>query len=75
MENGVFGESMTCPKCGNMIRKDLSRWAFRCNNRTCDIVKSINSNTFFAGTKMKAHEILLLLRLWLAKVTVSSESI
>lgn len=30
------------------------------------------SNTFFAGSKLKANEVLFLARLWLAKVTVSA---
>jgi transposase-like protein len=32
----------------------------------------MNSNSFFAGSRLKAHEILLMSRLWLAKVTVTS---
>jgi hypothetical protein len=30
------------------------------------------SNTFFANTRLQAHEILLMARLWLAKVSVCS---
>lgn len=32
----------------------------------------MNNGTFFAGTRLKANEVLMLSRLWLAKVSVSS---
>jgi len=72
LANGIIGGMMECPKCGGAMKLNEVRWVFRCRKETCDVLRSLNSNTFFAGTKLKACEVLLLSRLWLAKVPVSS---
>lgn len=68
----VFYESLECPTCGSLMSRVVNRWAFRCMARTCDIQRSLSSHTFFSGTALRPNQILLLARLWLSKISVSS---
>ena len=72
LDKGVVEHSAICHKGGEEMTMNLTRWAFRCSKRSCRVERSMNAGTFFAGTKLKTNEVLLLLRLWLAKVTFSS---
>jgi transposase-like protein len=72
LDKGIIERSATCNRCGEEMTLNLTRWSFRCNKRSCRVERTMNSGTFFAGTKLKTNEVLLLLRLWLAKVTFSS---
>jgi transposase-like protein len=72
INNGIISDSMPCPSCEGPMKANVVRWKYRCSRRQCEVERSMNSNTFFAGTKLKAHQVLLLSRLWLAKVPVSA---
>jgi hypothetical protein len=68
----IFAESISCPKCVTDLRLDITRWSYRCRKRQCEVELSANNNTFFANTKLKLNEVLLLSKLWLSKVPYSS---
>jgi transposase-like protein len=72
IERGFFRESELCPKCGESMRRDLSRWVFRCGKRSCNAERSLNKGTFLANTRLKANQVLMLGRLWLSNVSVKS---
>lgn len=72
LDKRVFYESFACPKCGREMRRSVERWMFSCWLRRCRIERSISSHTFFAGTRLEFNEVLLLSKLWLDKVSVTS---
>jgi hypothetical protein len=72
LERGFYREAMNCSKCGQPMIRDLKRWVFRCGKRTCNLEKSLNHRTFLSNGKLKAHQMLLLARLWLSKVSISA---
>jgi IS1 family transposase len=72
IEKDIFNETRACERCGSDMKRDLKGWTYRCDKAGCRLKRSINNYTFFAGTKLKANEVLLLARLWVAKVSVKS---
>jgi IS1 family transposase len=72
IEHDVFNAEKPCPKCKSIMIKDVKNWIYRCDKRSCRLKKSMNNYTFFAGTKLKSNEILMLARLWTARVSVTS---
>lgn len=71
LERGFYRETMECPKCAGQMYRDLTRWKFRCGKRACDVERSMNTHTFLSKSRLKAHQMLTLGRLWLSKVSVS----
>lgn len=72
LEHGFYKVTMLCPKCEAQMYRDLKRWKFRCGKRSCDVERSMNTQTFLAKSRLKAHQMLMLGRLWVSKVSVSS---
>ena len=72
LELGIFYNAIECESCGEQMTRDIPRWRFRCFSRACRKDKSLYSHTFFYGIKLRSNEILLLARLWLSKVTVTT---
>jgi hypothetical protein len=72
LEHNIINDTMQCPKCNGNMTMYKERWTFCCRKRNCNVERSMYTNTFFSGSKLKANEIFLLLRLWQAQVSVSS---
>lgn len=72
MQKRVFYESMNCPQCDNPMKKCEERWAFYCWARECRRQISISDHTFFSGTKLGFHQVLMIAKLWLDEVTIKS---
>lgn len=66
--NAVFYTQMECKKCGTVLNRCVGEEFFRCNARTCRTRFSFKSGTFFSGSKLKLHEILMLGHLWVNNV-------
>jgi hypothetical protein len=71
-ERGFYRETLACPKCGDSMHLNILKWAFRCSKRSCNVYKSLNANTFLANSRLKAHQMLMLARLWISKISVTS---
>ena len=72
LDSGIIELTNQCPKCGEQMKVDIERWRYRCRRRSCNVERSMNNNTFFSDTRLKSNEVLMLARLWLAKVSVCS---
>jgi transposase-like protein len=62
---GVFYSELPCPKCGDILRVNLVRKAFRCNRRSCRCDFSYRLHTFFHGSQLDSAQILHLGYIWL----------
>lgn len=62
----VFYEFINCPKCNDLMPRDIKRKAFRCNKRSCRNEVSIRKYTFFYGSHLNCCQILYLGYLWLS---------
>ena len=70
IENHILCLQPNCEACGTRTSKCNNSW--RCTAKKCRKSKSIFHDSFFAGVKIKANELLYMAYLWLAKSTVSS---
>jgi transposase-like protein len=70
----VFYDTISCPNCGNDMKRDIVNKVFRCHKRTCPVRGriSMRKHTFFYGSMLSFLDILKIAHLWLAKVSVES---
>jgi transposase-like protein len=69
LENSVIYTSVQCPGCGGDTRRDKKVWV--CRKSSCRKGVSIFASSFFAKTKLKCNEVLMICYLWLIKATYS----
>lgn len=72
LDKHVFYDNITCSKCGSAMEKQINNGVFRCTRRTCSTKSSLRAHTFFYGSKLNCAQILLLAKLWLDKVSITS---
>lgn len=69
LDNGVFYNSIECPKCKDCLLPSNDNRRFRCQRANCGINRSRKINTFFYGSKLLCCQIMHLGYLWLNKNT------
>ena len=74
IEKGVLLSPLQCEQCGGEMRQ-ASKILFRCRKKSCQAGKSLLSNSFFAGSRLRCNEILHIGYLWLCKVPSASMQI
>ena len=71
-EQRVYYAELICDNCGSHMSRSYARMKFRCLSSSCQRQLNIRAHTFFSGNKLKAHQILLLAKLWVDRVGVAS---
>jgi hypothetical protein len=64
INSGIVESETVCERCGGPTT--LRTKLFQCNKKSCRAKRSIFRNTFFANSRMKCHQVMMLGYLWLA---------
>jgi hypothetical protein len=72
LDKNVYYREISCKRCGEVMNREEKREKFRCGSRRCRAECSLRVHTFFYGSMLKTNQILLLGKLWLDKVSISS---
>src|SRR5271154_3427583 len=70
---GILNQRAPCAACGSTTK--LSRKLFRCKSGSCGKSISIFNNSFFANSRLKCSEVLLIGYLWLSGANSTTISI
>jgi transposase-like protein len=65
LEHNIIYNSIDCIQCGHRMKRETTR--FRCTDQTCRSELKLLHGSFFAGTKLKPTQVLLLGYLWLTR--------
>jgi transposase-like protein len=68
IDKEIFYNTYLCNNCGNMMRKSIDRWRFRCSTKLCKKEIALSKGTFFEGAHIPINQIMFLAHLWLNEV-------
>jgi transposase-like protein len=67
LQHSIIYSSVQCQACGAETRREKKRWV--CKKYACRKAISIFASSFFANTRLKCSEVMLLCYLWLIKAS------
>ena len=69
LEKAIIYPTVQCQACVNDTRREKKRWV--CRKYSCRKTISIFASSFFADTRLKCNEVLMICYFWLIKATYS----